>query len=136
MARDGYKQNISVKSNETVYIPFKESKFLSGRLNIERDNYSKGSFNPGNIRISAINSKGEVFYTLTNTKGEFFLNLAADTYVIQINTNVFSESFRVLQETFNADLIHKSEENIVFEIRESKRQINIQRQTLPVQPGK
>ncbi|HCN83745.1 MAG TPA: hypothetical protein DIT07_08995 [Sphingobacteriaceae bacterium] len=134
VARDGFKQNIDVKSNETVYIPFKESKYLSGRLNVVRDEYSKGSFNPGNIRITAINSKGEAFYTLTNAKGEFFLNLPAETYVIQINTNVFSDNFRVLQETFNADLIQKSDENIVFEIRESKRQINIQRQGVPVKP--
>ena len=134
VARDGFKQNIDVKTNETVYIPFKESKFLSGRLNVVRDQYSKVSFNPGNIRITAINSKGESFYTLTNSNGEFFLNLPAETYVIQINTNVFSDNFRVLQETFNADLIQKSDENIVFEIRESKRQINIQRQGIPVKP--
>jgi len=134
VAKNGFKQPVEVNNNETVYIPFKESKYLSGGLNIVRDEYSKGSFNPSNIRITAINSKGDVFYTLTNQKGEFFLNLPADTYIIQINTNVFSDSFRVLQESFNADLIDKESENIVFEIRESKRQINIQKQVIPVKP--
>lgn len=134
VAKDGFSQSVEVSDNQTIYIPFKESKYLSGRLNVVRDEYSRASFNPANIRITAINSKGEVFYTLTNISGEFFLNLPADTYVIQINTNVFSDSFRVLQESFNADLVNKSSEEIVFEIRESKRQINIQKQVLPAVP--
>ncbi|HXH98902.1 MAG TPA: hypothetical protein VNI52_01445 [Sphingobacteriaceae bacterium] len=128
-ARNGFKPTISVTQNETVYIPFQKSKFLSGRLNLVKDALSKIQFSSSNIRITAISSKGESYTTLTNEDGAFFMNLSEDTYLVQVNANVFNEQFRVLQETFNADLVNKPEETIIFEIRERKREINIRKPT-------
>ncbi|HEY1008580.1 MAG TPA: carboxypeptidase-like regulatory domain-containing protein, partial [Daejeonella sp.] len=128
IAKDGYEQTVKVKDDKALYIPFKESKFLAGKLNLVKDTYSNEGFNPGNIRVMAVNSKGETYNTLTNEKGEFSFNLPSDTYIVQINSNVFSDTFRVLQEAFNADLLNNQQEEIVFEVRERKRQINIIRQ--------
>lgn len=127
IAKTGFKPIISVIHNETIYIPFQKSKFLSGRLNLIKDALSKMQFNPSNIRITAISSNGESYSTLTNDEGAFFLNLPEDTYLVQINANVFNEQFRVLQETFNVDLTNKQEETISFEIRERKRSIIIRK---------
>lgn len=125
IAKNGFRQNLSLSKSQTWYIPFQVSKFLSGKLNVVKDPFSKLEFNPANIRITAISSKGETFTTLTNAEGDFFLNLSEDTYNIRINTNVFTESFRVLKEAFDVDLLHKQKDHIIFEIRERKRQINI-----------
>lgn len=127
IAKNGFKPTITVTDNETVYIPFQKSKFLSGRLNLVKDPLSKMQFSPSNIRITAVSSKGDAFSTLTNDEGAFFMNLPEDTYLVQINANVFNEQFRVLQETFNADLTNKQEEVITFEIRERKRSIIIRK---------
>lgn len=127
IAKNGFKPTIAVKDNETVYIPFQKSKFLSGRLNLVKDPLSKMQFSPSNIRITAVSSKGDAFSTLTNDEGAFFMNVPEDTYLVQINANVFNEQFRVLQETFNADLVTRQEEKITFEIRERKRSIIIRK---------
>ena len=127
IAKNGFKPSVNVSRNQTLYIPFQKSKFLSGRLNLIKDPFSKKEFNASNIRITAISSKGESFSTLTNEDGAFFFNLSDDTYLIQINANVFNEDFRVLQETFNVDLREKDSDQISFEIRERKRLINIRR---------
>lgn len=129
IAKNGYEQKIEIADDKALYIPFKESKFLAGKLNLVKDTYSNEGFNPGNIRVMAVNSKGETYNTLTNEKGEFSFNLPSDTYIVQINSNVFNDTFRVLQESFNADLLNNQKEEIVFEVRERKRQINIIRQS-------
>ena len=127
IAKSGFKPTVTVTENETLYIPFQKSRFLSGRLNVVKDALSKVLFNPSNIRITAISSKGEAYSTLTNDNSVFFLNVPEDTYIVQINANVFNEQFRVLQETFNADLTTQQDETITFEIRERKRAIIIRK---------
>lgn len=125
VAKSGFKPVVTVTKSQDLYIPFQKSKFLSGKLNLVKDPFSKKEFNAANIRITAISSKGELYSTLTNEEGGFFLNLSEDTYLVQINASVFNEDFRVLQESFNIDLTSKNEEKVVFEIRERKRLINI-----------
>lgn len=127
VAKTGFKPSVNISKSQDLYIPFQKSKFLSGQLNLIKDPFSKKEFNASNIRITALSSKGESFTTLTNEEGAFFFNLPEDTYLIQINANVFNEDFRALQETFNIDLTAKNDEKVIFEIRERKRQINIRR---------
>jgi hypothetical protein len=127
IAKKGYKQQINFDKSQVWYIGYERSRFLSGSLNLVKDPLSKLEFSPSNIRITAISSKGESYSTLTDENGAFFLNLPADTYLVQINANVFTDEFRVLRENLNADLTNKTEENLVFEIRERKRAINIRK---------
>ncbi|WP_299499065.1 hypothetical protein [Mucilaginibacter sp.] len=127
IAKKGYNQQINFDKSQDWYIGYERSRFLSGSLNLVKDPLSKLEFSPSNIRITAISSKGESYSTLTDENGAFFLNLPADTYLVQINANVFTEEFRVLRENLNADLTTKSEEALVFEVRERKRTINIRK---------
>jgi len=128
MPRNGFRQHYEIHSSQTVYIPFSQSHYLSGKLNVQKDPRSNLVFRPGNIRINMTNSSGESFSTLTTESGEFFINLPQDTYKVRISSNVFDEDFRLLSDTFNADLLHKNSEHLIFEVRERKRQINIRKQ--------
>lgn len=128
MPRNGFRQHYEVRSSQTVYIPFSQSRYLSGKLNVQKDPRSNLVFRPDNIRINVSNSRGESFSTLTTESGEFFINLPQDTYKVRISSNVFDEDFRLLSDTFNADLLHKNSEHLIFEVRERKRQINIRKQ--------
>lgn len=125
---NGFQQTFEVRQNSSFYLPFRQSQYLSGKLNVQKDPHSNRVFRPGNIRIMISNSKGESFSTLTTENGGFFMNLPQDTYKVRINTDLFEEDFRLLEDTFNADLLHKNSEHIVFELRERKRQINIRKQ--------
>lgn len=128
MPRNGFRQHYEIRSSQTVYIPFSQSHYLSGKLNVQKDPRSNLVFRPGGIRISMTSSGGESFSTLTTESGEFFINLPQDTYKVRISSNVFDEDFRLLSDTFNADLLHKNSEHLIFEVRERKRQINIRKQ--------
>jgi hypothetical protein len=128
MPRNGFRQHYEVHSSQTVYIPFSQSHYLSGKLNVQKDPRSNLVFRPDNIRINVTNSRGESFSTLTTESGEFFINLPQDTYKVRISSGVFDEDFRLLSDTFNADLLHKNSEHLIFEVRERKRQINIRKQ--------
>lgn len=128
MPRNGFRQHFEVRSSQMVYIPFSQSRYLSGKLNVQKDPRSNLIFRSDNIRISITNSRGESFSTLTTENGEFFINLPQDTYKVRISSNVFDEDFRLLSDTFNADLLHKNSEHLIFEVRERKRQINIRKQ--------
>ncbi|MHB8208021.1 hypothetical protein [Mucilaginibacter sp.] len=125
--KKGYKQQINFDKSQDWCIGYERSRFLSGSLNLVKDPLSKLEFSPSNIRITAISSRGESYSTLTDENGAFFLNLPADTYLVQINANVFTEEFRVLRESLTADLTTKTEDALVFEIRERKRAINIRK---------
>ncbi len=127
IARNGFRQQLNLDRSQTWYIPFKESRFISGRVDVVKDGFSKLPFSPAGIRISAISSKGESYSTLTNAEGQFFLNLPADSYLLQINKKVFSEEFRILQDSFRVDLTAGNSEDVVFEVREKKRAINIRK---------
>lgn len=125
--KKGYKQQINFDKSQEWCIGYEKSRFLAGKLNLVKDPLSKLEFSPSNIRITAISSKGESYSTLTDESGNFFLNLPADTYLVQINTNIFTDDFRILKQTLNADLNNKTNENLVFEVRERKRAINIRK---------
>jgi len=118
---------VKVDKSQELYVAFQKSKFLTGRLNLVKDPFSKLQFNPANIRITAIGSNGTNYTTLTDEQGNFLMNVPEDVYTVQINTAVFTVDFRVLQENFQADLKGKADETIVFEIREKRRQINIRK---------
>lgn len=127
IARDGFRQALTLDRSQTWYIPFMESRFISGRVRVVKDDFSNLVFSPASIRITAVNSRGEAFSTLTNGAGEFFLNLPGDTYLVQINSKVFSDEFRVLQDSFRVDLTGGNREHLVFEVREKKRAIHIRK---------
>lgn len=128
MPRNGFRQHYQLSSSQTFYIPFSQSHYLSGKLNVQKDPRSHQIFRPENIRINITGSGGQSFSTLTTESGEFFINLSPDTYKVRISSNIFDEDFRLLSDTFNADLLHKKSEHLVFEVRERKRQINIRKQ--------
>jgi hypothetical protein len=115
-------------TESTYYIPFSKSKVVSGNLLLIKDEKSSLSMDLEAIRMIAVDSSGETFYTLTNAEGEFFFNLPAGNYTISINQAVFDENFRPVELTKLADLINNEHLQLQFEIRQKKRQLNIHKQ--------
>jgi hypothetical protein len=124
----GYNQLLTPGTEPIAYIPFSRSKVISGNLLLIRDEKSSLSMDLEAIRMIAVDSSGETFYTLTNAEGEFFFNLPAGNYTISINQAVFDENFRPVELTKLADLINNEQLQLQFEIRQKKRQLNIRKQ--------
>jgi hypothetical protein len=122
----GFLQKIlPVKKAEKVYIPFKQSRYVKGKLFIVTDDNSSETFELANIAITATDDKGNLFKTLTDNNGEFILNLPSSTYIISINGSVFDDKFTPTEISKTADLVNNESIGLSFEIRQKKRQINI-----------
>lgn len=122
-------QSISVTGNRTVYVPYKKSKVLNGKLNVVEDKNSNMTFKPGNIKVTATgNDSLHLSYsTLTNEEGEFSFNLPAGFYTIALSELAFDDNFKPTEFAQQADLVLNDEKTLYFEIKQKKRTINIRK---------
>lgn len=85
------------------------------------DSISKKSITNDRIRIFATDSKGVKYSTLTDGDGEFYIDLPESDYTISVNPEVFDDTFRPVQMSYNVDLSNKEEAQVVFEIKQKNR---------------
>ncbi|MEZ5017132.1 MAG: carboxypeptidase-like regulatory domain-containing protein [Flavipsychrobacter sp.] len=121
-------QHYNVSKNKTVYVPFKKSKVLSGKLKLIKDRNSNLEFKLSNIKITAMaNDTLNTYSTLTNDEGEFYFNLPSGTYTVTISQAAFGDQFKPTEFAKQADLLNNDEKTIYFEIKQKRRAINIKR---------
>lgn len=126
--KGGYVQVITPGASATYNIPFSKSRVVSGNLLLTRDSKSSLTMELDAIRLTAVSSTGETYNAFTNAAGEFFFNLPADNFTININQGIFDDNFRPVETTKLADLINNDELKLQFEIRQKKRQLNLHKQ--------
>lgn len=126
---NGIIQQFAQKGNKTIYVPYKMSKVLEGKLRVTIDSMSNNKFNPANIRVEAISedSTGTVYSTLTEENGEFYFNLPAGYYTIKLGEAAFDENFQPAEWSQRADMLNNDTKAIYFDIKQKKRAINIRR---------
>jgi hypothetical protein len=127
MPSGGTTQNYEVFGNRTIEVPYKISRLLQGYLRVEKDSLSNITFNPHNIKVTATGTKGEVFATLTDENGEFYFNLPTGIYIISLAESAFSEQFRPVQFSQQADLVNNQTKTMYFDVKQKKRQMNIKK---------
>lgn len=122
-------QSIVLNGNRTIYVPYKKSKVLSGKLNVQMDKNSNLDFKPGNIKITAVgnDSLHRSYSTLTNEEGEFSFNLPAGIYTVTLSEVAFDDNFKPTEFAQQADLVLNDEKTLFFEIKQKKRAINIRK---------
>jgi hypothetical protein len=125
----GIIQTFQVSGNRTIYVPYKMSKVLEGKLRVTVDSLSNTKFNPANIRVEAISddSTATVYSTLTEENGEFYFNLPAGNYTIKLGEAAFDENFQPVEPSQRADMLHNDTKTIYFEIKQKRRAINIRK---------
>ncbi|MCB0697640.1 MAG: carboxypeptidase regulatory-like domain-containing protein, partial [Chitinophagaceae bacterium] len=99
-------QTFAVTGNKTIYIPYKKSKVLSGKLNVQSDKNSNIEFKPGNIKVTATSNDTlrSSFSTLTDENGEFYFNLPAGVYTVTLSEVAFDDNFKPTEYAQQADL--------------------------------
>lgn len=123
-------QTFLLKGNQTIYVPYKISKILQGKLSLEIDSNSSLTFKLANIKVTAqtIDKADTVEYsTLTEENGDFYFNLPAGHYNITLSPTAFDDVFRPTQFTQRADLENNDNKTLYFTIRQKKRTINIKK---------
>jgi len=123
---NGEVQNVVIGSKTTVFVPFVKANRISGRVEVERDEYSsEGAIKLGDIRISAVDTGGNTYSTLTDKRGGFILFVPqSGRYSVAVK-NVFSDNFVLEQNDFMVDFNGFKEFEVVFKYREKRRGINI-----------
>lgn len=124
----GMIQNFALSGNANIYIPYKLSRILQGKLNLVVDSNSNITFNLANIRVEATSSDSTGNYsTLTDENGEFYFNLPAGNYDVKLSDAAFDENFRPTIHSQPADLVNNNTKTVYFEIKQRKRTINIKK---------
>lgn len=116
---------IHLAENMTFYVPFTKSNKVLGKVVVKRDEFSSlAVVSPGNLKVTATDSLGNVFSALTNQDGSFILYAPqAGTYRIHVN-NVFGENFVLYQNDILVDFNGLKEFTVTFVFEEKKRKIN------------
>ena len=123
---NGQKQNITVTTDTTIYIPFAQTFRVIGNIIINRDPYSSlGAISPANIRVLATDSAGVSFPALSGSDGSYVIYVPqAGEYKISAN-NIFGDKLQLQESEFVLSFDGAKEFKVDFIYNEKKRAINV-----------
>lgn len=117
--------NLNITKSETIYLPFVEKNKVFGKIILNRSRLSGlGKIDLSNVRITATDSQGRSYSTLSDKEGSFILFAPiTDEYILTIN-NIYYENFDLRQNNFRVQFngYKQFEVNYVFD--EKVRRIN------------
>lgn len=116
---------IRLDKNSAYFIPFVEKNKVFGKIVLNRSRLSGlGKVDASNIRITATDSRGNTYSTLTNKEGEFTIYApVTDEYIVNIN-NIFYEDFDLRQNNFRVQFNGYKQFEVNFVFDEKIRRIN------------
>lgn len=116
---------IKIDRSGAYYFPFVEKNKVFGKIILNRSRLSgMGKIDLSNVRVTAIDSQGRSYSTLTDKEGSFVLFApVTDEYILTIN-NIYYENFDLRQNNFRVQFngYKQFEVNYVFD--EKVRRIN------------
>lgn len=110
---------------QLVEIPFMERNKIFGQIVMLRNKISNlGTIELSNIKVTAIDSRGRMFSTLTDRSGRFVIYVpAVERYTVSIN-NIFREHFELEQNSFEVQLNGYKQFELTYIFTERQRRIN------------
>lgn len=122
---NGSEQAYYSDKDRVLYVPLVESYKIKGKVNLVRDpNSTEGLLSLDGIRIEAHSKNGEVYSVLTDSHGEYILNVPnADIYTVKIR-NTFGEHFMLDNDEVVIQFSKNKTINLDFNFVEKKREIN------------
>lgn len=119
----GYLQKLQFEGATEMYIPFTQGKIVRGKVNITLDSLSANTFEVDQLRVTATDTMGNKYFTFTDSKGNFQINLPASHYVVSLNPEAFDDVFKPVQMAFNVDLLLNQEMTVNFHVKQKARGI-------------
>ncbi len=115
---------IYVGRDEIFYIPFHENNKIFGKAILNRSKLSNlGKIDPSNIKITAEDSKGKKYSTLTDASGNFIIYVPnVDKYKVRVN-NIYYENFELEQNDYQIQLNGYRQFEVNFIFNEKRRKI-------------
>jgi hypothetical protein len=127
----GLEQEITLDKSREVEIPFTHGVRILGSISVDKSVFSTDrNKNPDldRIRITAVDSAGKTYSTLTAPDGKFEIYVPAGDYRVSINQKAIGGSFIIDQSTIPVSLAGGMEAyNISFHMREKERQVKVKK---------
>ncbi len=120
----GFAQHVRVDGALKVMVPFNKGKEISGTVSLILDSLSTTSFDVFQLKVTAVDSMGNVFTTFTDSKGMFRLSLPAGQYIVSLNPDAFDDNFRPNAMAYQVDLLHNETQNLAFVVKQKARKVN------------
>lgn len=122
---NGNDQDIVIGENTTIYVPYVESYRVRGKVILNRDEYSSlGLINANGIRVTATAINGDTYSALTDSEGNYLINIPQGGYYkIKVN-NIFGEEFEIDRDEFLVQFDGFKSFNVDFTFYEKKRKVN------------
>jgi hypothetical protein len=122
-----FNRDLSVNLNKDtiILLPFRKIASIKGRVIIGKDSISSSNFDLGNIRVTAIDSFGHEFATLTNGNGEYTIELPASNYIVSLNPKAFGDAVKPIQFQFSVDMTQLQNVVVNFELLVKHREMRL-----------
>ena len=126
---DNSNLRIHLDKSQTIDIPFQEKNKIFGQVMMNRSKLSNlGAIDISNIKVTATDSKGKMFSTLTDKNGKFVIYVPnVEKYTVSIN-NIFREHFELEQNSFEVQLNGYKQFELTYIFTEKQRRINFAQQ--------
>ncbi len=127
----GTEMEITVDKSKDVEIPFSHGVRLIGSISVDKNNSVMiGNKNPDltRIRVTAVDSAGKTYSTLTVNDGRFEIYIPAGEYRISMNQKAVDDSYILDRNAIPVSLVGGMEAfNINFHLREKERQVKVKK---------
>ena len=127
----GLEQVIVLDKSKNIDLPFTHGVRVIGSVAVDKDEFSSlRNNNPelSRIRVTAVDSAGMTYSTLTGEDGKFEIYVPAGEYRVSINQKVLGDNFILEQNAIPVTLMGGMEAyNISFHLKEKERQIKVKK---------
>ncbi len=120
----GPKQTVMLTKDMVIDVPFKVGKMVTGVIKVGLDTFSSKSFGSQNIKVTAVDTFGQTYTTLTDKDGFFYFYLPSNNYIVSLNPEAFEGGdFKPAQLAYNVDLNDFNESILLIEIKQKTRKV-------------
>lgn len=115
--------------NQDINVPFVKGIKLTGNVVLQKERYSgvTSSIDLSRILITAVDSSGKEYQSLTDKNGNYILYLPPGHYFLSMDEGIVGKGFIVLKNNAELHLSEVESYNYNFYILEKKRKINIKK---------
>ena len=122
-----YDDSVSIFSSDTIYVPFIQGIEVNGNVILERDKFSvelKGDLDVSRIRITLSDSLGNLYTSLTDSKGYFKFYVPKNSYVLKFDENILGQSFELVENEIPVNFDSESDKYFYsFHVTERRRNV-------------
>ncbi|CAN5564061.1 hypothetical protein BH11BAC1_BH11BAC1_04190 [soil metagenome] len=122
---------LMLDKTKEIEIPFSHGVRIIGSISVDKNSFSaNGNKNPDltRIRVTAVDSAGKTYSTLTSEEGRFEIYVPAGEFRISINQKAIGDGYLLEQNSIPVSLVGGMEAfNITFRIKEKERQMKVKK---------